>query len=485
MRHPASGRGLGSPASVYIPRMPPTHEADPRRRLPSVDQAMQGPEIQALVGTHGRPAVLRALRLALDELRGGCPASPGGLEASLRGIAGDVAARVEAAERPSLRRVVNATGVVVHTNLGRAPLSPAAAARVADIASSYCNLEYDLERGERGSREAHAESRLRALLSVEATVVVNNCAAAVLLAVNTLAEGREVLVSRGELVEIGGSFRIPDVLRKGGARLREVGTTNRTRLADFEAALSPAVGMILKVHPSNFRIVGFTEQPPVDALAGLARQAGIPLVLDQGSGLLEPLAGPLGSETTALEALQGGADVVTFSGDKLLGGPQAGIAAGRQEFVEPMRKNPLYRALRVDKMTLAALDATLVEHESGRARERVPVLRMVDTPLEALRARSFAFARALAAAAAALRPSLVESESAVGGGAAPTIGVPTVAIALDAGPAGPDRLAASLRRGSPPVVVRVAEDRVLVDLRTVNPDEEEGLLSALAQAARG
>ena len=304
-----------------------------------------------------------------------------------------------------------------------------------------------------------------------------------LLAVNTLAEGREVLVSRGELVEIGGSFRIPDVLRKGGARLREVGTTNRTRLADFGAALSPEIGMILKVHPSNFRIVGFTEQPSIEELAELARAAGIPLVEDQGSGLLEPLPGALASEATAFQALRGGADVVTFSGDKLLGGPQAGLVAGRRAFVEPMRRNPLYRALRVDKMTLAALDATLVEHESGRASERVPVLRMIHAPLDELRARAAAFARALAAVAPALRPALVESESAVGGGAAPTVGVPTVAVALDPGPAGPDRLAAALRAGRPPVVVRVAEDRVLVDLRTVRPDEEEALLAALAQAA--
>jgi L-seryl-tRNA(Ser) seleniumtransferase len=468
---------------VYISRMPPANSVDPRRGLPSVDQAMQGPELQALVGAHGRTAVLRALRQALDALRGAVVSSPDGLDASIRGIAGAVAARVEAAGRPSLCVVVNATGVVVHTNLGRAPLSRAAAARVADIASSYCNLEYDLERGERGHREAHAEARLRALLSVEATVVVNNCAAAVLLAVNTLAEGREVLVSRGELVEIGGSFRIPDVLRKGGARLREVGTTNRTRLADFEAALSPEVGMILKVHPSNFRIVGFTEQPSIGELAGLAQAAEIPLVVDQGSGLMEPLPGALASEATAFQALRGGADVVTFSGDKLLGGPQAGLVAGRRAFVEPMRRNPLYRALRVDKMTLAALDATLVEHESGRAGERVPVLRMIGAPLEELRARASGFARALAARAPALGPALVESDSAVGGGAAPAIGVPTMAVAVDPGPAGPDRFATELRRGKPPVVVRVAEDRVLVDLRTVSPDEEEVLLAALARVA--
>ena len=464
--------------------MPPTTGVDPRRLLPSVDQALQRPEVQALVGAHGRPAVLRALRCALDELRRRAAEAPDGLDEAVADLAGDVAARVEAAGRPSLRRVLNATGVVVHTNLGRAPLSPEAAARVAEIASSYSNLEYDLERGARGNRETHAESRLRELLSVEATVVVNNCAAAVLLAVNTLAEGREVLVSRGELVEIGGSFRIPDVLRKGGAQLREIGTTNRTRLADFRAALAPATGMILKVHPSNFRIVGFTEQPSLEELAGLAREAGIPLVEDQGSGLLETLPGALASEATAVQALEGGADVVTFSGDKLLGGPQAGLVAGRRVFVEPMRKNPLYRALRVDKMTLAALDATLVEHESGRASARIPVLRMIHAPIAELRARAEAFARALGALAPTLQPALAESESAVGGGAAPTVGVPTVAVALDPGPAGPDRLAAALRAGDPPVVVRVAEGRLLVDLRTVRPDEEETLLTALAQAAR-
>ncbi len=465
--------------------MPPTTGTDPRRLLPSVDEALQQPELHALVENHGRPAVLRALRASLDDLRRRAAASAAGLEGALARLGRDVAARVEAAAQPSLRRVINASGVVVHTNLGRAPLSAAAAARVAEIASSYSNLEYDLERGERGNREAHAESRLRELLGVEATVVVNNCAAAVLLAVNTLAEGRDVLVSRGELVEIGGSFRIPDVLRKGGARLREVGTTNRTRLSDFRGALSPQTGMILKVHPSNFRIVGFTEQPTLGELTGLAREAGVPLVEDQGSGLLEPLPGGLAAEATLVQSLRDGADVVTFSGDKLLGGPQAGLAAGLAAFVGPMRRNPLYRALRVDKMALAALDATLVEHEAGRAAGRVPVLRMIHASLDEVRERAAALARSLADAAPALRPVLVETESAVGGGAAPTVGVPTVAVALDPGPAGPDRMAAALRRGSPPVVARVSEDRLLVDLRTVLPGEEEALLAALVASARG
>ena len=469
--------------SVYISLMPATTGVDPRRRLPSVDEALQRPEVQALVSSHGRPAVLRSLRAALDGLRRRA-VEAGALEAAVAGLPAEVAARLDAAARASLRRVVNATGVVVHTNLGRAPLAPGAAARVAEIAASYSNLEYDLERGERGDREAHAERRLRELLGVEATVVVNNCAAAVLLAVNTHAEGREVLVSRGELVEIGGSFRIPDVVRKGGARLREVGTTNRTRLADFRSALSPETGLILKVHPSNFRIVGFTEEPRIEELAELARAAGIPLVEDQGSGLLAPLPGALAPEATAAQALRGGADAVAFSGDKLLGGPQAGLVAGSRACVEPMRRNPLYRALRVDKMTLAALDATLVEHESGRAAARVPVLRMLHAPLAEVRARAEAFAGAVAARCPALRPELVPGESAVGGGASPTVGVPTVVVALDPGAAGPDHLATTLRRSDPPVVVRVAGDRVLVDLRTVLPDEEEALVAALLAAAR-
>jgi L-seryl-tRNA(Ser) seleniumtransferase len=470
--------------SVYSRGMPSSAGIDPRRLVPSVDQALQRPELQELVAAHGRSAVLVHLRAALDAVRRRASEGGSGLDSLLEALPSDVAARLAAAERPSLQRVINASGVVVHTNLGRAPLSPEAAARVAEIASSYSNLEYDLERGERGNRETHIESRLVDLLGVEATVVVNNCAAAVLLAVNTLAEGREVLVSRGELVEIGGSFRIPDVLRKGGARLREVGTTNRTRIGDYRAALSAETGMILKVHPSNFRVVGFTEAPELEELSALARKAGIPLVEDQGSGLLDPLPGALGSEATAPAALSGGADVVTFSGDKLLGGPQAGLIGGRRSFVEPMRRNPLYRALRVDKMTLAALDATLVEHALGRARERVPVLRMVHAPLEALRARADAFARALAAPAPELRPVLVGGESAVGGGAAPAVGVPTVVVALDPGARGASAVAAALRAGFPPVVVRVAEDRVLVDLRTVLPDEEKPLAEALVRALR-
>ncbi|MGD8897907.1 MAG: L-seryl-tRNA(Sec) selenium transferase [Acidobacteriota bacterium] len=459
-------------------------DVDPRRRVPSVDHVMQRPAIQALGDRHGRRVVLRHVRAALEELRRRANAGGEGLEEAVDSLPADVGTRVEAAMRPSLDTVLNASGVVVHTNLGRAPLSAAAAARVADVASSYSNLEYDLERGERGNREVHAESRLREMLGVESTVVVNNCAAAVLLAVNTLAEGREVLVSRGELVEIGGSFRIPEVLGKGGARLREVGTTNRTRITDFRAALTSETGLILKVHPSNFRIVGFTAAPSIEELAELAKEVGIPLMEDQGSGLMDPLPGALAPEATAPAALRGGAGVVTFSGDKLLGGPQAGLVAGQRALVEPMRRNPLYRALRVDKMTLAALDATLVEHEAGRAASTIPVLRMVHTPVDDIRTRAEGLASRLAEADTELQPSLDEAHSAVGGGAAPTVGVPTVLIALTHPTLSPDCIAAALRAGQPPVVVRVAENRLLVDLRTVRPDDEQVLLDALLAASR-
>jgi L-seryl-tRNA(Ser) seleniumtransferase len=464
--------------------MTSNEDVDPRRLVPSVDHVMQRPEIRTLADRHGRPMVLRHARAALEELRRRANEGESGLKEAVDALVADVVVRAEAAARPSLVRVLNATGVVVHTNLGRAPLSAEAAARVADVASAYSNLEYDLDRGERGNRETHAESRLRELLGVESTVVVNNCAAAVLLAVNTLAERRDVLVSRGELVEIGGSFRIPDVLRKGGARLVEVGTTNRTRAADFRAALTTETGLILKVHPSNFRIVGFTEAPSIEELADLAKEAGVPLMEDQGSGLMDALPSALAPEATAPAALRGGAGVVTFSGDKLLGGPQAGLVAGLRAFVEPMRRNPLYRALRVDKMTMAALDATLVEHEAGRANRNVPVLRMIHASLEEIRSRAETLASRLAESAPDLDTSLLEAQSAVGGGAAPTVGVPTVVVSIIHPGLSPDHFAAALRAGEPPVVVRVAEDRLLVDLRTVPPEDEPALLDALTTAAR-
>jgi L-seryl-tRNA(Ser) seleniumtransferase len=457
---------------------------DSRRSLPSVDQLLQDPEVRELLARLGRPPVLRQARALLEELRARLASDPAAdPEALLSALPQALARRVESAAAASLVEVINATGVVVHTNLGRAPLSPEAAQHVARVAASYTNLEYDLAAGGRGEREIHAEPRLRRMLGCEAVVVVNNNAAAVMLAVNTLAEGREVLVSRGELVEIGGSFRIPEVLRKGGARLREVGTTNRTRLSDYEAALSADTALILKVHPSNFRIVGFTEAPALADLAALARRAGLPLVEDLGSGLLAPL-GALAGEPTIAASLAW-ADAVTFSGDKLLGGPQAGFVAGRSALVSRMRGNPLYRALRVDKLTLAALDATLAEHEAGRAAERVPVLRMLLATREEIRRRAEALAAGLRAELPDLAVSVADGSSAVGGGAAPTLEIATTLLVVEPGARGPDALAAALRAGRPPVVGRVAEGRLLLDLRTVTPEQEPALRKALRKALAG
>jgi L-seryl-tRNA(Ser) seleniumtransferase len=460
-------------------------EGELRRLIPSIDSALQDDEVRALVLVHGRSVVRGELRKVLDVARErGAAGDVDGVHALLRGLAGETARRLRQRLAPSLVPVINATGVVVHTNLGRAPLSREAAARVAEIASSYSNLELDLATGERGDREVHAESRLRDLLGAEATVVVNNCAAAVLLLVNTLAEGRDVLVSRGELVEIGGSFRIPDVIRKGGGTLREVGTTNRTRLADYRAALGPETGMILKVHPSNFRVVGFTEAPALEDLAALAGEAGVPLALDQGSGLLRAPREALAGEGTAGQVLAAGADLVAMSGDKLLGGPQAGLVAGRRVLVEAMRRNPLYRALRVDKMTLAALDAVLAEHEAERAVGHVPVLRMIRLTFEEIRARAVSFARSLdAASGGSLRVDIVPGGSAVGGGAAPTIELETALVALTHSTLTASRLAAALRAGRPPVIVRIADDLVLLDLRTVAPESEGALREAVLAAA--
>ena len=458
--------------------------ADLRRLLPSVEQMLQKSEVRALEARHGRALVVRELRALVEDARTRAAA---GDRAAVEAVAADLparlAARLDRARAASLIPVLNATGVVVHTNLGRSRLPAEVAEQVARIATSYSNLEFDLAEGERGQREVHAEIRLRALVGTEAAVVVNNNAAAVLLAVNTFAEGREVLVSRSELVEIGGSFRIPDVLRKGGARLREVGTTNRTRIADYREALGPDTGLVLKVHPSNFRIVGFTEAPSRSELVALAREAGVPMVEDLGSGLLAPLAGL--DETTVAESLRGGVDVVTFSGDKLLGGPQAGLVVGAAARIGAMRANPLYRALRVDKMTLAALDAVLVIHESGRAATDLPTVRMLSAGLGEMRTRAAAFAARIGKEAPALTLAMVDGTSAAGGGAAPTAEIPTALLRVVHRVKSAQQLADALRAGDPPVVARIAEDALVLDLRTVASEEEEALAAALVEVARG
>ena len=387
--------------------------------------------------------------------------------------------------RSRLRRVINATGVIVHTNLGRAPLSEAAIAAITEDASGYCTLEYDIETGKRGRRGAYAESLIAELTGAESALIVNNCAAAAFLVLSVLAAGREVIVSRGELVEIGGDFRVPDVLAQSGAVLREVGTTNRTKIADYEKAVTDETALILRVHPSNYRIVGFTESPELGGLAALAHKKKIQLYEDAGSGVLTDLsAAGLADEPVISHSIEDGADIVTFSGDKLLGGPQCGIIVGRAEVVESIRKHPLYRALRAGKMVYAALGATLESFARGSAVTDIPVLRMLHATNAELAERSRRFASQLLAGIREGREAeidVIEGNSAVGGGAAPGVALPTSAITVSHPRMSPSAIEQSLRTAEPPVIARIAEDKVLIDLRTVPEPEEAGLRRVLTE----
>ena len=441
--------------------MADTAPSNPLRELPSVDRLLAEEQVRALAERHGRETLVAAARRALARAR----------EEILAGFEpGDLAARVaeeaEHAVAPHLRRVLNATGVVVHTNLGRAPLARAALERIAEVAAGYSNLEYDITGGARGSRQDHVAAHLRELTGADAALVVNNNAAAVLLALAALAEGRDVVVSRGELVEIGDGFRIPDVLARSGARLVEVGTTNRTRTADYERALTDTTAVILRVHQSNFRIVGFTEQPPLADLARLAGRHDLTLVDDLGSGVLREFH----DEPSARSSLAAGAHLVCFSGDKLLGGPQAGIVCGRADLVERLRRHPLQRALRADKLTLAALEATLALYrDPERALAEIPVLRMLTEPGGVVRAR--------AERLAALTSGAVESTIArAGGGALPLAEVESFACALE------PELAEALRLGEPPVVGIVRDGRLLLDCRTLTEPEIDDVAAAVAAA---
>ena len=429
------------------------------RDLPSVDELLRDARLagepHGLVVAAARDALARARQ----EIAAG--SEPGDLAAA-------VTVALTAARAARLRRAVNATGVIVHTNLGRAPLATAAMERVAEVGAGYSNLEIDVATGARGSRQDHVTPILCRLTGAEGALVVNNCAAAVLLALAALAEGREVVVSRGELVEIGDGFRIPDVLVRSGARLVEVGTTNRTRAADYEQAIGPATAMLLRVHPSNYRIVGFTERPSPGELAEVARRHGLPLVEDLGSGLLLPF----GDEPTAGAALAAGADLVCCSGDKLLGGPQAGIVVGRADLVERLRRHPLQRALRADKLTLAALEGTLQLYlDPERALREVPVLRMLTENVAAVRAR----AERLAAAAGG---EVEETVARAGGGTLPLAELPSFACAVE------EALAEALRLGDPPVIGVVRDGRCLLDCRTLT-DAEADLVAVAVRAARG
>jgi len=452
---------------------------DELRKLPSVDRLLQEPAVHDLVQAYGHELTVEGLRHALDtarhQIRGGAPCPPA---KEIVARAGDYLSTLA---RPTLRPVINASGVIIHTNLGRAPLSAETRAAMTAAARGYTNLEYDLEAGRRGSRYVHAEQLLCRLTGAEAALVVNNNAGAVLLVLTALAHGQEVIISRSQLIEIGGGFRIPDVMRQSGARLVEVGTTNRTHLRDYRAAIGPETAALMRAHHSNFRIIGFTAEVPLSELVALAGEQGLLVFDDLGSGtLLDTAAFGLAHEPTIQESVVAGADVVSCSGDKLLGGPQTGIILGRTEIVAQLRQHPLTRALRVDKTTLAGLQATLLHYLQGEAVAKVPVWQMIAVPPDALKQRAERWAQVLRQAGA--QATVTEGQSTVGGGSLPGETLPTWLVALEV--ASPDALAARLRAGDPPVISRIENDRLCLDPRTVFVAEEEALLQAVQAALR-
>ena len=457
------------------------NKPDPRRSIPSVEAIVAGPAFAALRASHPRDRLVAVVREVVAAARVEL-ANP---DATIRDddwFASESARRLAARAHVGPRRVINATGVVLHTNLGRAPLAPAAVAALSELAGGYIDLEYDLQSGERGSRYDHCTGLLRELTEAEAALVVNNNAAAVVLAVNTLAAGRDVVVSRGELVEIGGSFRIAEIVERSGARLLEVGATNKTHLADYERVLTPRTGAILKVHRSNFSVRGFVEEVDAATLARLGRANGVAVIHDLGSGLLVDDL-PFDAGPTARRALQDGVDLVTMSGDKLLGGPQAGILLGSAQLIGLLRANPLCRALRPDRMTIAALQATLALYaDPERARIEIPTLRMLHARADDLLTRAHAMADALHARGVAA--SIVSAESAVGGGAAPDQGLATWLVAID-GHVPPHELARRLRSGEPAVVARIVDDQVALDPRTLADNEVDAVLDAVVHCALG
>jgi L-seryl-tRNA(Ser) seleniumtransferase len=452
------------------------------RVIPSIEQLRQREPMRALEMRYGRAALLDALRAETTELRDRLASgriAAVTVDEAIHEIEIGAESRLRDAMRPSLVRVINATGVVVHTNLGRAPLSDAALARISAVAGGYNNLEYDIALGARGRRDVHAEKLIARLTGAEAAVVVNNNAAATLLLLAALANGREVIISRGELVEIGGGFRVPDVMAQSGAVLREVGTTNRTRVNDYAAAISDRTALILRVHPSNFRVVGFTERPALEDLVALGRRFTVPVAEDLGSGWLGGPArdpDPLRDEPIVSASVAAGADVVCFSGDKLLGGPQAGIIAGRRDALDRIRRHPLMRALRVDKITYAALEATLEAHAIGRGPDEVPVARMLHMRKEEIGRRADALAAALNRSGWGAR--VIDGMSTIGGGSAPGSELPTRLVELTKDGMSADQIERHLRSLEPPVIARIEDDKVVLDLRTVLPGEDQLLIPA-------
>ena len=458
------------------------------RLLPSVDDLLHHRDLEDLLRSETQPVITEAARVVLAQLReeigAGRLKDEKHLYLALTGLAPAVVRQVQTAMEFSLKPVINATGVILHTNLGRAPLAQSALRRIAQVAGGYSNLEFDIAGGERGRRDKHVERLFSRLLNQEGvtgirTVVVNNCAAAVMLGLNSLAQGGEVIVSRGELVEIGGSFRVPDVMTKSGAALREVGTTNRTRIADYERAINERTRLLLRVHRSNFAIVGFTEQPSLEELAALGRKHKIPVMEDLGGGALLPLRSLGINEGGVMESLRAGVDLITYSGDKMLGGPQAGMLSGRQDLIRTIRSNPMFRALRVDKLTYAALEATLMEYVR-RNYDAIPFARMIRMNASQIKERAEAM-RLRLKANAGLKIEIIPGASLVGGGSAPTSTLPTHLLAITSERFSAESLASRLRAQSRPVVARVEEGRVLVDLRTVFEDEDEEVVKALLE----
>jgi L-seryl-tRNA(Ser) seleniumtransferase len=440
------------------------------RELPAMHRVLAEPAIAEYEATLGRTVVKRAVEREFDRVR------ISGVAPSMEDVVAAVSSALDLERLEGLIPVINATGILVHTNLGRAPLAPEALAAVERLGHGYTNLEYDLAGGERGSRYARATSLLCELTGAQDALVVNNCAAAVLLVLDTFAKGREVIVARNQLVEIGGGFRIPDVLERSGAYLREVGATNKVYVADFERALSPQTALLLRVHPSNYTIEGFTHDVAARELAELGARVGVPVVEDLGSGAMVDLAEyGLPHERTVTEALNDGVGLVAFSGDKLLGGPQAGVLLGRANLIARLRDNPLVRALRVDKMTLAALAATLQLHRTAESRARIPLYRMLGTTVDELRARAGPYVAAMPGAA------VVDSDAYAGGGALPRARIASVAISL--GVKSPTAFAAMLRSENPAIVPRIERDRLIFDLRTIAPEEDDTVISTVTYGA--
>ncbi len=471
-------------------------KSDLYRRLPSVDELLRDAQLSQLIAHEGQVVVTAAARAVLSRFRENIAAGEfdeKNIGHALSALAASVMEEVGQSSKYSLRSVINATGVILHTNLGRAPLSPSALNHILKTAGAYLNLEFDIESGKRGKRDIHVDHLFHKILSTRegtstpsseggpssrevSTIVVNNNAAAVLLALNTFAEDFEVIVSRGELVEIGGSFRIPDVMTKSHAILREVGTTNRTTLSDYESAINEKTKLLLRVHRSNFEITGFTQRPHLDELVGLARQRNVPLIEDLGSGSLFDL-GSIGlrDEPGVLDSLHAGVDVVTYSGDKLLGGPQAGILSGAPALILKMRANSLFRALRVDKLTYASLEATLHAYVK-QDYDSIPTLRMMRLSKDEIRVRAGKIASKIQSSKIGVE--LIDGDSVIGGGAAPSAVLPTCLLAITSTDFNADELAARLRKFEPPVISRVQEDRVLLDLRTIFPEQDDFIVNA-------